>query len=187
MAEFIPFDFSLHKSLLVDLNEEYFTWMDSEMQQRYDIDIFELLKLEETFENSKQERKAKIRRYSNMTVEYWKSIKPPLGIYYLLQVRDKMTGMGAFFRKSESDLGWVKRMYVKPTNRGKGYGKAMLQQLIKKAKQFGCSTIQLETAKFMETAQHVYREAGFQFRDEYPDTEVPPPQRALWLFMEKTL
>lgn len=187
LGEFIEYDNEIHESLLVDLSEEYFSWMASEFQQRYDIDLFKDLKVEGTFKDSFSEQKAKIQRYAKISAAFFKTYKPPDGIYYMLQVKGKIVGMGAFIRKKETDLGWIKRMYIKSAYRGKGHGKAIFKHLIKKGKEFGCSTIQLETAKFMSTAQHIYREAGFYYRDVYPDTEVPVNHRPYWLFMEKKL
>lgn len=187
MVEFIQYNNEIHESVLVDLNEEYFSWMASKFQQHYEIDIFKLLPAEGTFNNNSSEQKAKIRRYAKMSSGFFKNYKPPDGIYYLLQVKDNFVGMGAFIRKKENDLGWIKRMYITSAHRGKGYGKAIFKLLIEKGKEFGCSTIQLETAKFMKTAQHIYGEAGFYYRNEYPDTEVPIDQRPYWLFMEKKL
>jgi len=39
----------------------------------------------------------------------------------------------------------------------------------------------------MSTAQHIYSEAGFHYRDVYPDIEVPVNHQPYWLFMEKKL
>ena len=50
-------------------------------------------------------------------------------------------------------------IWNKPEYRKKGYGKAMLTQLLKKAKEFGFSTVRLDTGKFMDAAQSVYRSA----------------------------
>ena len=94
--------------------------------------------------------------------------------------------MGAL-RKLEEGIGEIKRMYIKPEYRGKGLGKEMLQHLLSKGKESGFSAIYLETGAFMMTAQHLYRSVGFYDRKEYPETEVPPQLRHLWLFMEKRL
>ena len=63
----------------------------------------------------------------------------------------------------------------------------MLKFLLSKSSEFGFHTIFLETGVFMTSAQHLYRSAGFNIRDEYPETEVPPQLRHVWLFMEKRL
>jgi len=78
-------------------------------------------------------------------------------------------------------------MYIRPAYRGKGYGKALLQQLLQKAKEFGYNSIYLDSAQFMTAAQHLYRSFGFMERDAYPETEVPPQLWPQWVFMEKTL
>jgi len=121
-----------------------------------------------------------------LSVEQLSSYKPPEGIYYILQIDGNVAGMGAL-RKIKTNFGEVKRMYIRPENRGKGLGKALLQQILRKAKEFQFSTIRLETGKFMTTAQYIYHEAGFREIDEYPEIETPLPLRPYWLFMEKKI
>ncbi|MCJ7631652.1 GNAT family N-acetyltransferase, partial [Candidatus Bathyarchaeota archaeon] len=81
----------------------------------------------------------------------------------------------------------IKRMYIRPAYRGKGYGKALLHQLLHKAKEFGYHSIYLDSPPFLTTAHHLYHSNGFIDREEYPETEVPQQLRSKWLFMEKTL
>ena len=145
MVEFIPINVSLHKSHLIKLTEEYFTWINEEVQQRYNIDTFSIIG-------------ESILEYAEETLEQFLSYLPPEGIYYVLQVKGKIGGMGAL-RKLNKDVGEIKRMYIKPEYRKKGYGKVMLTQLLKKAKEFGFSTVRLDTGKFMDAAQSVYRSA----------------------------
>ena len=61
----------------------------------------------------------------------------------------------------------------------------MLNKLLEVGEDFGCSTFLLDTAKFMTTAQHIYKSAGFKERAEYPENEIPAIFRPYWLFMEK--
>jgi hypothetical protein len=42
----------------------------------------------------------------------------------------------------------------------------------------------IDTGLFMTAAQHVYRSAGFQEREIYPETEVPPGLQSYWIYME---
>ena len=108
------------------------------------------------------------------------------GVFYLIQVEDKIVGMGAL-RKLKEGIGEIKRMYIKPEYQGKGLGKKMLQLLLNRSMEYGFSAIYLETGSFMTTAQHLYRSVGFYNREEYPETEVPQQLRHVWLFMEKRL
>ena len=159
------------------------SWIADEMKNHYDLDIFNV---EGTIQNNKLEQKILIRAYAKMSVEQLTSYIPPEGIYYILQMDEKIAGMGAL-RKIKMNIGEVKRMYIRPEYRGKGLGKELLQQILRKAKEFRFSTIRLETGLFMTTAQYIYHEAGFRKIDEYPETEVPLPLRPYWLFMEKKI
>jgi len=173
MVEFIPINLGLHKSHLIKLNEEYLTWIISEMQQRYNINPISI------FGES-------ILEYAEKTLEQLLSYLPLEGFYYVLQIKEEIGGMGAL-RKLKRNVGEIKRIYIRPEYRKKGYGKEMLTQLLKKGKEFGFSTIRLDTGEFMDAAQYVYRSAGFQEGDKYPESEVPPQFQPFWLYMEKTL
>jgi len=183
MVEFIPINLNVHKSLLVDLNEEYLSWIADEMKKHYDLDIFNV---GGTIQNNKIEQKVLIRAYAKMSVEQLTSYIPPEGIYYILQMDEKIAGMGAL-RKINMNIGEVKRMYIRPEYRGKGLGKVLLQQILRKAKEFRFSIIRLETGKFMTTAQYIYHEVGFREIGEYPEIETPLPLQPYWLFMEKQI
>ena len=54
MVDFIPIDLNSHKSLLIDLNGEYLSWIASEMLKHYNLDIFNV---EGTIQNSKIDKK----------------------------------------------------------------------------------------------------------------------------------
>ncbi|MGA9387978.1 MAG: GNAT family N-acetyltransferase [Candidatus Bathyarchaeia archaeon] len=125
-----------------------------------------------------------VRDYVTGMVE--KLCSAPHGIYYLLELEDAIIGMGAL-HQVRKDIAEIKRMYIRPAYRGKGYGKVLLQQLLQKAKEFRYQSIYLETGPFMTTAHHLYHSVGFVERNEYPETEVPPQLRSKWLYMEKTL
>lgn len=173
MIEYIPIDLNIHKSLLLDLNDEYLSWIADEVKKYYNIDLVSLLG-------------TPIRDYAKSSVEDLTSYKPPKGEFYLLKIKDEIIGMGAF-RKLKVDIGEIKRMYIKPKFRGKGFGKALLKHLLKMGETFGCSKILLDTGQFMITAQHVYRSEGFKVTAKYPETEVPPKMQPYWLYMERNV
>ncbi|MBN1683166.1 GNAT family N-acetyltransferase [Candidatus Bathyarchaeota archaeon] len=54
------------------------------------------------------------------------SLKPSEGILYILKVDGVTAGMGAL-RRLDDSVGEIKRMYVRPSYRGKGYGKKCLK------------------------------------------------------------
>jgi len=125
-----------------------------------------------------------IPEYVDDHLEDLAGLKPPDGIIYLLEAEREIAGMGAV-RKLRDQIGEIKRMYIRPPYRGRGYGKQMLNRLLEVGREFGCSSLLLETSKFMAVAQHIYKSAGFVERDEYPESETPTILRQYQLFMEK--
>lgn len=173
MIDFIPVDLNIHRSLLIELNDEYLSWIGDEIKKHYNLDLVSILG-------------QKIRYYAEKSLDELTSYKLPDGIFYILQVKDIIIGMGAF-RKLKNDTGEVKRMYIRQDFRGNGFGKVLLNRLIDMGKQSGCSRILLDTGKFMTSAQNVYRSAGFREIVKYPETEVPKEMQPYWIYMEKRL
>jgi N-acetylglutamate synthase-like GNAT family acetyltransferase len=173
MVNFIVADLKLHRPELLKLNIELFSWYIEEVQKREDLDFNTVMN-------------QTVEEYVESTIESLMAFRSNEGVFYLLQEGKKVVGMGGL-HKLYKDVGEIKRMYVRPEFRGKGYGKELLQKLLIKGKEFGFSTIYLETGIFMKAAQHIYRSAGFVEREEYPETEVHSNVRHLWIFMEKKL
>lgn len=55
----------------------------------------------------------------------------------------------------------LKRMYLRPTYRGRGPGRALLEKAIGWASDQGCESIVLDTSTTMTDAQRLYESAGF--------------------------
>ncbi|WGH77045.1 GNAT family N-acetyltransferase [Tenacibaculum tangerinum] len=67
----------------------------------------------------------------------------------------------------------VKRMYVKPTSRGKNVATLLLKELEEWVKQEGFDTIILETSKTMKSAVNLYQKNGYVVIPNYaPYKEV---------------
>ena len=56
----------------------------------------------------------------------------------------------------------LRKMYIRPENRGKGYGKRLLEEAISQARQMGFKTMTLETATVLKEAIALYRSYGFK-------------------------
>ncbi|MHA1967393.1 MAG: GNAT family N-acetyltransferase [Candidatus Hodarchaeales archaeon] len=173
MSNFVIIDLESHRSILVNLNEEFFKWIYTEIRTKYNIEILPTNDIS-------------FREFANIIVEEFAFFTPPEGISYLLYVEEEVAGMGAL-RNLNDDIGEIKRMYIRPKYRGKGLGKKMLKQLLKKGKEFGFSTIYLNTGPFMKSARHIYHSFGFIERQEYPGSEILEKMKSFWLFMEKDI
>ena len=72
------------------------------------------------------------------------------------------------------DYAEVKRMYVRPSFRGKGLGKAILNHLAEHARANGISTLRLETGIYQVEAIGLYDNWGFQRRGPFADYKEDP-------------
>jgi GNAT superfamily N-acetyltransferase len=68
----------------------------------------------------------------------------------------------------------VKRMYVRPSNRGAGLGKAMLDHLSQRARQSGLPVLRLETGIYQVEAIGLYERYGFQRRAPFGEYREDP-------------
>jgi len=173
LVEFVPYDEKIHRAQFFELNVKYVTWIFEEMRVRQNIDV--IPSIEQT-----------IREYVEVSLEDLTTVRPPKGIIYVLEDEGKMVGMGAL-KELEVGIGEIKRMYICPRYRGKGLGKEMFEKLIERGKEFGFSTLRLETADFMTQAHKVYRSAGFKEIGGYSGGEMPEWYRPNCIFMEKSM
>ncbi len=72
------------------------------------------------------------------------------------------------------DFGEVKRMYVRPAFRGRGFGAAMLDHLASYAKARGLPLLRLETGIHQHTAIRVYEAYGFRRIPPFPPYREDP-------------
>jgi len=171
MAVFVPFKLNVHREEYRQLNIELIAWIADQLRENYQIDAISIVG-------------QSIPEYVDDHLEELTSLRPPDGIIYLLKVEEDVAGMGAL-RKLDGRIGEIKRMYIRPTHRGRGYGKQMLNKLLQAGREFGCTSFLLETSKFMAVAKHIYKSAEFVEREEYPESETPTILRQYQIFLEK--
>ncbi len=76
---------------------------------------------------------------------------PPDGRLILVSEESRSAGLG-YLKKTRDDIGEIKRMYIRPEFRGRGFGRKLLQTLLSEAKDIGYSGVRLDSARFMEAA-----------------------------------
>mgnify|MGYP000865771522 CR=1 FL=1 len=108
---------------------------------------------------------------------------PPNGRIILAFIDEKACGIGCL-KSINDEIGEIKRMYVNPSFRKVGAGRAILQRLLDAAKKSGYQKVRLDSPKFMEAAHSLYR--SFEFKDipVYDEVEIPEEFRQYLLFME---
>ena len=97
---------------------------------------------------------------------------PPLGCIILAKDEKKVVGCIALKPIGE-DICEMKRLYVKPSARGKALGKQLVEELIHFARKAGYKTMKLDTITSLEDAIKLYRSKGFIETDAYVYNPLP--------------
>jgi ribosomal protein S18 acetylase RimI-like enzyme len=67
----------------------------------------------------------------------------------------------------------MKRLFVRPSHRGLGIGRAMCEHLISRAVTLGYAAMRLDTDSYMKEAIGLYRSLGFRPIAKYNDDPIP--------------
>ena len=108
---------------------------------------------------------------------------PPNGRLIIAFIDEEACGIGCL-KSINEEIGEVKRMYVDPSFRQIGAGRAILKDLLNAAKETGYKKVRLDSPKFMEAAHSLYRSIGFKDIEPYPEMEIPQEFKDYLLFME---
>lgn len=96
----------------------------------------------------------------------------PEGRLYIASIDNKSVGCVAL-KKDDNEYCELKRLYVRPGNRGKHIGKKLMEQVISDAKEIGYKHIRLDTFPFMDKAIIMYKNYGFYDIERYNDNPAP--------------
>jgi putative acetyltransferase len=106
------------------------------------------------------------------------SYGPPSGRLLLARSTDHTAGCVAL-RRLEAGICEMKRLYVRPGDRGKGLGRMLVERVIAEGRAIGYERMRLDTIESaMKDAVALYRRIGF--REIAPYSAVPL-DRALWM------
>ncbi len=108
---------------------------------------------------------------------------PPKG-RLLLANYDRQTVGCICMKELTTDIGEIKRMYVRPEFRGKGIGRALITDILNEAQLIGYEKLRLDSTRFMITAHHLYKSFGFFEIAPYKESEIPEDIHQYWVFME---
>ena len=103
---------------------------------------------------------------------------PPSGRLLLARYAGHAAGCVAL-RKLETGICEMKRLYVRPADRGKGLGRLLVERIIAEARAIGYERMRLDTIQSaMKDAIALYRRMGFK---EIAPYSVIPIEDALWM------
>jgi putative acetyltransferase len=96
----------------------------------------------------------------------------PAGRLLLVFDGEQAVGCGAL-RRIDDVVCEMKRVYVRPSVRGKGAGRMLMGTLIEMARRIGYERMRLDTLPSMTRAQEIYRALGFREIAAYRANPVP--------------
>lgn len=106
----------------------------------------------------------------------------PNGAILLAEVDGTAVGVVAVKPLDEAGICEMKRLYVSPSHRGNGIGRALGEAILKVARDLGYDVMRLDTVASMTPARALYRSLGFKERSAYyhnPLDDVVYMERAL--------
>lgn len=84
-------------------------------------------------------------------------------------------------------LAEFRRLWVRPTHRGTGIGRALTQTVIEKARSRGYETLGLTTPPWADASHDLYESMGFERTPPYPETRLPEKHHDQAIFMQLSL
>ncbi len=111
---------------------------------------------------------------------------PPHG-HLLVAYADAQVAGCACLRRLTDEIGEVKRMYVRPSQRRQGIGRALMAAIISEARHIGYTLLRLDSAPFLLESHSLYRSFGFKAIPPYAGCEIPESFHSRWEFMELPL
>ncbi|MEQ9555028.1 MAG: GNAT family N-acetyltransferase [Rhodospirillales bacterium] len=106
---------------------------------------------------------------------------PPRGCLLLLRAEGAAAGVVGV-RALPEDRAEMKRLYVRPAWQGQGFGRALAEAAVGRARAAGFRSLRLDTLDHMKGAQALYRAMGFADIPAYHDDTAPGMR-----FMERVL
>lgn len=100
------------------------------------------------------------------------AFEPPAGVFLLAGPEGAPVGCGGIRRLDDGDAGIryeVKHLFLKPETRGQGWGRAILGELERRAREWDAAELVLDTHHTLEAAGGLYARSGFAQIDAYND------------------
>ncbi|HEV7371675.1 GNAT family N-acetyltransferase [Arenibaculum sp.] len=95
-------------------------------------------------------------------------ITPPAGFFVVARLDGRPVGCGALKRKDRTTAE-IKRMWTDRSARGRGVARKVLETLEAMAREFGITTLHLETNRTLAEAQALYRKSGYREVEAFND------------------
>ena len=108
--------------------------------------------------------------HDNEVDNMFEAYSQPRCAYFVCAIEGMVVGGAGIAPLAGGDVNTceLKKMYFLPAGRGKGFGKQVLLQCLKTAKEAGFTYCYLETFNTMKDAMNLYEKTGFKKIPAYP-------------------
>jgi len=167
MVKIITANKDLHATQIHELFWEYLQWANPKVNDEFGVNF-------------------EIETMLEADMRHLDKFMPAKGRLLLCYAEERLAGI-ACLKYLAPSIGEIKRMYVRPGNRNRGLGRALINQLLEEATQIGYERVRLDSAQFMKEAHHLYLTTGFNEIEAYEGSEIPKEFQEHWIFMEMDL
>ena len=103
--------------------------------------------------------------YDPTTDDLYSVFKNSHSEYWILEIEGKIVGGSGIFPTESLPDGCCElvKLYLLPDARGKGYGKALIEQCFRSAVKLGYKQVYLETMPELKMAMGLYEKCGFTY------------------------
>lgn len=98
---------------------------------------------------------------------------PPQGGIFIAMLGEEAVGCVALRPLETPGVAELKRLYVRPSGRGKGLGLALTRRAIHRALEAGYQFVRLDTLATMHDARRLYQRMGFKEIPAYTYNPIP--------------
>lgn len=106
---------------------------------------------------------------------------PPAGVFVVIEDDEgRAAGCGGIRRVPDGERGIryeVKHLFLRPETRGRGWGRLLLDDLERRAREWGAAELVLDTHHSLEAAAALYASTGFVSTEPFNDN----PNATVWL------
>lgn len=102
------------------------------------------------------------------------SFLAPAGVFLLAGAAAQPVGCGGVRRIEDSDAGIryeIKHLFLRPETRGQGWGRAIIDELERRAREWDAAELVLDTHHTLAAAGALYARCGFEQIDRYNDNQ----------------
>jgi len=110
-------------------------------------------------------------------------LPPNGGLHLAIDTEQKLLGC-VFLKMIRKDACEVKRLYVRPSARGMGLGRKLMESILKDARNLGAESVLLDTGIYDTAAQALYLKLGFRKIEYYPEGENDPLLQPYLVYMQ---